>query len=123
MGQRDARRTGEQVQIDIRKMLRAADAELKAGNHPRAIQLYDRIAEHYAEEGRHVHAVAISKQLLRLIDEQMPVLAPLYRHVWMRLATAYEAMRMEAEATEARAKWEALAEEESRVRPGSKRWN
>lgn len=103
--------------IDIRKMLRAADAMEKTGNHAGAVALYDRVAEHYASHGRHVHAVAISKRVLEMIDGTVPIVAPLYRHVWLRLVTSYESLHMQREADDARGRWEAMAADEAELRP------
>ena len=94
---------------DARSLLRAGDLLARYGTLPEAIECYDRVAELLAGGAAHVKVIAVSKQIVRLIDERVPELATQYRHVWLRLAEQYECVGLRAEADAARRRYNDLA--------------
>ncbi len=93
---------------DIRATLKLADHHVKAGEYPEAIALYNGLAEHYADAGCRVHAVAMFKQVLQLLGAFEPGLLYSYRIVWSRLADLYGAMGLAKDARYARRRYDAL---------------
>ena len=51
---------------DVRTMLKLGDVFAKKGDRDRAIDVYERVAEHHADQGFFLKAVAVYKQILKL---------------------------------------------------------
>lgn len=75
---------------DVRALLKIGDLQIKMGNVPAAIATYARVAEIYTEQGIHLKAVAVYKQMLKLDPERLDV--------YPKLIDAYEALGLRGEA-------------------------
>lgn len=72
------------VSEDPRLLLKAGDCAARAGRTIEAVELYDRVAQRYAEGGLYLKAVAVWKQLLKIEPEYVNAhegLAELYRQI------------------------------------------
>ncbi len=75
---------------DLRTWLKIGDLCARTGSTVQAVQAYERVACHYAEQGFHVKAVAVYKQILQLVPDRIDVEA--------QLAEAYEELQLVNEA-------------------------
>ncbi len=71
---------------DLRTWLKIGDLCARTGSVPRAVQAYERVARHYAEQGFHVKAVAVYKQILKLSPGRVDIEA--------LLAESYEELQL-----------------------------
>jgi tetratricopeptide (TPR) repeat protein len=83
---------------DVRVLLRMGDLHLRLEEHDRALSLYERVAEIYASEGRLIKAVAVFKQMHRLIDRRAPHLAERFAYTQGRLAELFEQLGLRDDA-------------------------
>ncbi len=85
--------------------LRAAEQLVRLGLFPEAIAQYDAVAEAYVHAAP-AKAIPLSRTVIELTERHCPELLPLYRHAWLRLATAFEANGQATEAEAARREYE-----------------
>jgi hypothetical protein len=88
--------------------LRAAEQLVRLGLFPEAIAQYDAVAEAYVHAAP-AKAIPLSRTVIDLAKRHCPELLPLYRHAWLRLATAFEANGQATEAEAARQEYERTA--------------
>lgn len=75
---------------DVRTWLKIGDLQTRKGAHKDASDTYQRVAEHYAEQGFFLKAVAVFKQILKLQPGRMDVS--------LRLAEMYEQLQLVSDA-------------------------
>ncbi|MCG8554260.1 MAG: tetratricopeptide repeat protein [Proteobacteria bacterium] len=56
---------------DVRTLLKIGDLRARQGNGAQAIEAYDMVAKHYAEQGFFLKAVAVYKQILKLEPQRL----------------------------------------------------
>ena len=75
---------------DVRTWLKIGDLQTRKGSHKDASDTYHRVAEHYADQGFFLKAVAVYKQILKL--------QPTRLDVSLRLAEMYEQLQLVSDA-------------------------
>ncbi|MBO6937643.1 MAG: tetratricopeptide repeat protein [Deltaproteobacteria bacterium] len=75
---------------DVRTWLKIGDLQTRKGAHKDASDTYHRVAEHYAEQGFFLKAVAVYKQILKL--------QPTRLDISLRLAEMYEQLQLVSDA-------------------------
>ncbi len=75
---------------DVRTWLKIGDLQTRKGAHEDASDTYNRVAEHYAEQGFFLKAVAVYKQILKLEPGRLDV--------QLRLAEMYEQLQLVSDA-------------------------
>jgi len=75
---------------DVRTWLKIGDLQTRKGAHKEASDTYRRVAEHYAEQGFFLKAVAVYKQILKLQPNRLDVS--------LRLAEMYEQLQLVSDA-------------------------
>ena len=75
---------------DVRTWLKIGDICTKKGDNQEATKTYHRVAEHYAEQGFFLKAVAVYKQIIKLQPGRLDVS--------LRLAEMYESLQLVSDA-------------------------
>lgn len=84
------RRLVDEDPADVRTWLKIGDLQTRKGAHKEASDTYHRVAEHYAEQGFFLKAVAVYKQILKL--------QPARLDISLRLAEMYEQLQLVSDA-------------------------
>ena len=84
------RRLVDEDPADVRTWLKIGDLQTRKGAHKEASDTYHRVAEHYADQGFFLKAVAVYKQILKL--------QPTRLDVSLRLAEMYEQLQLVSDA-------------------------
>jgi hypothetical protein len=87
---------------DVRSYLRRADALLREERYGEAVRLYEQAAESFTREGFLPKSIAVSKQIISIIDRGAPEMADVRERTLRRLNHAYTGLGLTAEAAEIR---------------------
>jgi len=90
---------------DTKFLLRTGDQLARNGRISDAIQCYERAAERLMAADSILKAVAVSKQIVVLIDAHHPEVLSQHKHIWLRLAEGYERLGLVVEAKQARKRY------------------
>ncbi len=83
---------------DTRTLLKIGDLQSRIEAYPDAIATYDRVAQHYAQQGFSLKAIAVYKQIRELIRKHAPQLVDRYGHIVPRLAEIYSQLGLTTDA-------------------------
>jgi lipopolysaccharide biosynthesis regulator YciM len=75
---------------DVRSRLKLADLYAKDRDYLDAIEAYEWVAKHYAEQGFVLKAIAVYTQIRRMLVEHAPHLQHRYAHIGPTLTTLLE---------------------------------
>jgi tetratricopeptide (TPR) repeat protein len=91
--------------MQVKAVLGLADAFAREGEFQQACDLYERAGRALEAEGMAVCAIALYRQVIRLVHDNEPWLLARYVHLWKRLAVLYGDLGMDQEAKAALSKW------------------
>lgn len=74
---------------DARTLLKLGDLQLRLEEFDKAVSAYERVAEHYYQDGNSIKAVAVYKHIHHIIAQYAPHLERRYRHTTLRLAEIF----------------------------------
>lgn len=83
---------------DARTLLKMGDLQVKMGAHADAIATYDKVGRQYAQQGFHVKAVWVYKQIRELLHKHVPQLEERYGHIGPKLAELYHQLGLTSDA-------------------------
>lgn len=88
---REFNRIVEDDPKDVRTLLKVGDLQARKGDAAEATATYNRVAEHYSDQGFFLKAVAVYKQILKL--------QPTLTHINLKLAELYHQLGLISDAT------------------------
>jgi tetratricopeptide (TPR) repeat protein len=91
---------------DTRTLLKIGDLQARLQAYPEAIATYDRVGQHYANQGFSLKAIAVYKQIREIVRKHAPDLADRYGHIGPRLAEIYTLLGLTSDALAA---WDEVA--------------
>jgi tetratricopeptide (TPR) repeat protein len=83
---------------DARTLLKMGDLQVKMGAHAEAIATYERVGRQYAQQGFHVKAVWVYKQIREILNKHVPQLEERYGHIGPKLAELYHQLGLTSDA-------------------------
>lgn len=86
---------------DARTLLKVGDLQLKMEAYPAAIETYERVGKHYAQQGFALKAIAVYKQIRDIVSKHIPQQEERYGHILPKLAELYQQLGLTSDALSA----------------------
>ena len=80
---------------DMRTLLKLGDLQLRTEAFGEAVATYERVAGFYAQQGFALKAIAVYKQVLEIVQKNLPHEEERYAHIATRLAELHRQLGLE----------------------------